>query len=415
MALFGSLLKTRSKTGQASEDLWSDVRDFSKHKTRSLETSLNNHLPKIAGAKEAISVVFLGDSMFERMTTTEETDILPLWPSETLCSEEELKETNLRRKAINIPKLVRINGLLNAGCGGDKIENILYRLIGDPERELAGLAEALFDSERHRNVKLWVVQAGTNNLHPKKGLTDASVDAYRELLDTILEISSGATRVLVTGLFNRKDINEELVAQANAKLKKLVEELALELSPASKDSHTESTNGVKSVLETHADAPQAAKVEGKGKAVDPGERHDSAIGVAISPTATRDAVKTKEAVRGTQDPDVDTGEGPSLTGQGFTMPQSVRKDHEAVGISNESRESTGQDNTKTASTEKLHKYITNRCNYTRIQYLPAPEGNDPKTWLEDQVHLHEEGYRLWTKELFPKVNEMLSQAEEASS
>lgn len=420
-------------TEDSPEDPWSDTRKVSKYKARSLETLRDEHLPKVLGASQAISVVLLGDSMIERMTTTGKTGSLQLWPSETMWPQKDLEDTNIRRKALHLPELVRISGMLNAGCGGDKIQNILYRLVGDPERGLTGLAEALSSPKRQRKIKLWVVQAGTNNLHPKKGLTDASVQTYRVLLESILNISDESTHVLVTGLFYRKDIKKELVAQANTKLKKLVHELAWEDSPDYPNVKQQSMDGVVYRFEsaTITDAPQAIKVKGKEKSVDPEERRDSAIGVAITPTVTREGAEikgkgkgqAKEAPPGTQNPSVDkkTG-GQQFTDRDPTMPQFkpnwwpsiFQKDPEAVGISREfpaskSREPSGREPEAGPSGCRETGY-----DYPRIQFLPAPGASDPETWLEDHVHLHEEGYRLWTRKLFPKVKEMLRHAEEAS-
>lgn len=71
------------------------------------------------------------------------------------------------------------------------------------------------------SIRLWVVQAGTNNLSPKKGLTDADRDALRVLLETLLDVNPAdgeECRMLVTGLFYRKDVANELVDEANAKI-----------------------------------------------------------------------------------------------------------------------------------------------------------------------------------------------------
>ncbi|ROW08454.1 hypothetical protein VMCG_03182 [Cytospora schulzeri] len=413
----------------------SEAQKVSKYKSRSLETSRDEHLPKVFGASQAISVVFLGDSMIERMTTTGKTGSLHLWPSETMCPEEEpqigLRDTNIRRNALCLPDLVRVSGVLNAGCGGDKIENIIYRLIGDPERGLTGLAAALSTTKRQHKVKLWVIQAGTNNLHPKKGLTDASLQAYRVLLESILDIADRSTHILVTGLFYRKDIKNELVAQANTKLKKLVHDLDRELLSHHPDPEQQFTEGVVSRFATHTDVPQAIKVKDKGKAADPEERRDSAIGVAISPTATREGVdvkgkgkgKAKEEPPTTQETHMDEKHGSQLsTDRDPTMPQFkpnwwpsiFAKDPEAVGITRKPPASMGGEPSGMSPAEWLSGHKETDYHHPRIQFLPAPWANDPETWLEDHVHLHEEGYRLWTRKLFPKVKEMLLHAEEAS-
>ncbi|ROW03273.1 hypothetical protein VSDG_01299 [Cytospora chrysosperma] len=426
-------IPTEKATKGSPEDPWSDTRKFSRYKARSLETSRDEHLLKILGASQAISVVFLGDSMIERMTTTGKTGSLQIWPSDTMWPETDLKDTNFRRKALHISELARISGALNAGCGGDKIENILYRLVGDPDRGLTGLAEALWSPERQRKIKLWVIQAGTNNLHPKKGLTDPSMQAYRALLESILDTSDESTHVLVTGLFYRKDIKKELVAQANAKLKKLVYEIAWELSPDYPDDKQQSTEMVVPLFDssTIADAPQATKAKGKGQSVDPEQRRDSVIGIAITPTFTRGVAGIKEkgegkaeAPPGTQEPLTDKKTGGQVsTHRDPTMPQFkpdwwakiFEEDLEAVRMSREFPVLNRQETVGSAHRAGSCERRESGYEYPRIQFLPAPEANNPETWLVDHVHLHEEGYRLWTSKLFPKVEEMLRHAEEASS
>lgn len=427
-------IPTDKPTNGSPEDPWSDTRKLSKYKARSLETLRDEHLPKILGANQAISVVFLGDSMIERMTTTGKTGSLQTWPSDTMWPEMDLEDTNLGRKALHLPELARISGALNTGCGGDKIENILYRLVGDPERGLTGLAEALSSPERQREIKLWVVQAGTNNLHPKNGLTDASVQAYRVLLESILDASDESTHVLVTGLFYRKDIKKELVAQANEKLKKLVYELAWELSPDYPNVKQQSTEmGVPLIDSTTiADAPQATKAKGEGESIDPEKRRDSVINFAITPTVTREGAdikgkrkgKAKEAPSGTQEPPADKKTGGQIsTDQDPTMPQFkpdwwpeiFQEDPKAVGMSREFPVSNRQEPSGSAYRAGSCERRESSYEYPRIQFLPAPGENDPETWLEDHVHLHEEGYRLWTRRLLPKVKEMLTHAEVAPS
>lgn len=361
-------ISTNKSTNGSPEDPWSDTRKLSKYKARSLETLRDEHLPKILGASQAVSVVLLGDSMIERMTTTGKTGSLQIWPSDTMWPEMDLEDTNLRRRALHLPELARINGALNAGCGGDKVENILYRLVGDPERGLTGLAEALSSPERQRKIKLWVIQAGTNNLHPKKGLTDASVQAYRVLLESILDTSDESTHVLVTGLFYRKDIKKELVAQANAKLKKLVYELAWELE----------------------------KGEGKAKDVPPGTQE---------PPADK---KTDSQLSTDRDPTM-----PQFKPDWW--PEIFQEDPKAVGMSREFPVSNRKEPSGGAHRAGSCERRESGYEYPRIQFLPAPGAKDPATWLVDHVHLHEEGYRLWMRKLFPKAKEMLMHAEDAPS
>lgn len=127
-----------------------------------------------------------------------------------------------------VPK--RLGGVLNAGVGGDGIQNIAYRIAGcphpDPAKHLPGLGSALAICG---GVRLWAVQAGTNNLSPKRGLIDVDRDALRALLQS-LRISSVRwdCKVLLTGVFPRKDISSGLIDEADGKLLAMVKELNVE-------------------------------------------------------------------------------------------------------------------------------------------------------------------------------------------
>jgi platelet-activating factor acetylhydrolase IB subunit beta/gamma len=160
------------------------------------------------------------------------------------------------------PGMGRLEGVFNAGVGGDRIQNVAFRLVGhghgggltqnsDPEaragsagvevtdngdgeggeerEELTGLMQALVDCGAA--VKLWVVQMGTNNLTVKKGLVDRDVDAMKVLLRGLLAfpltgVEEGReSMVLVTGLSYRRDVSRALVDEANKKLVVMVKEL----------------------------------------------------------------------------------------------------------------------------------------------------------------------------------------------
>ncbi|EAQ91615.1 predicted protein [Chaetomium globosum CBS 148.51] len=76
-------------------------------------------------------------------------------------------------------------------------------------------------------VRVWVVQVGTNNLTVKTGLGERDVDAWEVLVETLLGVNptGGECKVLVTGLFYRKDVSGELVDQANGKIRAVVKRL----------------------------------------------------------------------------------------------------------------------------------------------------------------------------------------------
>lgn len=205
---------------------------LSKFKQRSFETSRNDHIPSLSSLTTAPTVVLLGNSILERMCTTGQWKSPDLWPSEAMMNRVNMSATEEdvpRPTKEGVDPLRRISGVFNAGCGGDTIENVLYRLVGDqshgePEKNLIGLADAL--SVHDNKVQLWIVHVGTNDLHKKKGLTDKSVLAMRVLLTTLFEISGPQTHILVSGIFYRTDIRRELVDQGNEKLKRLVSELS---------------------------------------------------------------------------------------------------------------------------------------------------------------------------------------------
>jgi platelet-activating factor acetylhydrolase IB subunit beta/gamma len=211
-------------------DLDDVVKERAKYKERSYVTSKDVHLPLLhQHATEKPLIVLFGDSMLERFKTTGNSPDFRAWPSKALLSG---------------PK-ERLDGVFNAGVGGDKIENMLYRLAGDSSRNLTGLSTVL----SKRDVRLWIVQAGTNNLHKKHGLKDDDCVALGLLLEILLSISQvPTTKILFTELFYRKDIADELVDDANRKIRAIVtsinvgfERVVVILMPAlkevSKDQH----------------------------------------------------------------------------------------------------------------------------------------------------------------------------------
>ncbi|KAF8932984.1 hypothetical protein BGZ47_011082 [Haplosporangium gracile] len=108
--------------------------------------------------------------------------------------------------------LAQLPGSFNAGCGGDKIENVLYRL---------DLMYPLIQS--CSNIKLWVVMVGTNNLR-KKGFRPTDVALYRLLLQALLRVAPGS-KVLACEIFKRKDIEDRYVDKANEMVKGMIEEM----------------------------------------------------------------------------------------------------------------------------------------------------------------------------------------------
>ncbi|KAK4041129.1 hypothetical protein C8A01DRAFT_45667 [Parachaetomium inaequale] len=208
------------------ESILADLRPIAKFKARSHDTSKNVHIPLLQShikdaPENGPAVVLLGDSMFERMTTTGETpNFVAPWPSPAMLSDEILRFGGTDYK--------RIDRVFNAGVGGDKIQNLVYRLVGashpeDEDKNLPGLLPMLAACG---TVKLWAIHIGTNNLHPKHGLRDDDVEVLRKLVEALLKLNSAGRecQVVVSLLWPRKDISGDLVGGANSRVKGMVKQ-----------------------------------------------------------------------------------------------------------------------------------------------------------------------------------------------
>ncbi|CAF1323336.1 unnamed protein product [Adineta steineri] len=160
-------------------------------KQRSHDTHTQTHQPQLESSTLLLSqelpqidIVLLGDSMLERFKTSG-------------------KYTQIGQ--IHYPQI------FNAGVGGDKIENVLYRIN-------LGLLRLL----KPRNPKVIVLQLGTNNLQRKRALTRQNLDDYYLLLQALLMTWPTPPQILVTGLFKRKNVDEQYITQSNIALEELV-------------------------------------------------------------------------------------------------------------------------------------------------------------------------------------------------
>ncbi|KAF3908157.1 hypothetical protein AA313_de0200527 [Arthrobotrys entomopaga] len=169
--------------------LHSVIASTMKFKERSHKTLHETHIPQLTlippstSPTPVLDIIYLGDSMLERLKTTG-------------------ANTHLH----NLPASI------NLGVGGDKIENVLYRLNS-----------AYIDLLTPRPTKLWLLHIGSNNLTPKRGLREsAELADYKTLLQCLLWLSR-RSKILVTGLFRRKDISDEIVGGSNEGIRRLVE------------------------------------------------------------------------------------------------------------------------------------------------------------------------------------------------
>ena len=112
-------------------------------------------------------------------------------------------------------RIARIPCSLNLGVGGDKIENVLYRLF-------LGTYNLLLPHSQ--SLKVVVVQIGTNNLRRKCILASRELWKYGLVVQALLKLAPHA-QVLCYGLFGRSDVPESIVAESNAALRRVVDEV----------------------------------------------------------------------------------------------------------------------------------------------------------------------------------------------
>lgn len=190
----------------------------------------------------------------------------------------------------------------------------LYRVLGDPSNGLKGLARELHPPKggitTRRSQRLWVIRAGSNNLHHKRGLKDKDLHTLDILLRTLHHLSRPGTAFLLTGLSYRTDIANDLVDKANVELQRLVVKLQQEFPDA---------------------------------------------------------------------------------------PKSTERSHGRKGEARACYKKSGSTVNEVDLTAHPHTF----------EFLPAPQLDEYGGWLEDHVHLNQEGYRVWMQTLLPKVHQML--------
>ncbi|KAK4099832.1 hypothetical protein N658DRAFT_429118 [Parathielavia hyrcaniae] len=202
-----------------TDSILATLKPIAKYKARSHETSKNTHIPRLEShtknyTENGPTVVLLGDSMLERMITTGQSpNFVAPWPSPALLDDDTWAQ--YQPDSDEFPAFPRLDRVFNAGVGGDKIQNVAYRLVGDEERELPGLLPLL---ARCGTVRVWVVHVGTNNLSPKHGLRNEDVRALEVLLTALLR-ASARSRVILTALFPRTDMPANIIEQADQEMK----------------------------------------------------------------------------------------------------------------------------------------------------------------------------------------------------
>lgn len=163
------------------------LRETGKYKKRSDTTHDNTHAPLLAQSPaRRIRCLLLGDSMLERFKTTG-------------------KHTKLGQ--------VEFPDLLNAGVGGDRMQNVIYRLG----------TKDLYSRLKEHGVDCAVLHMGSNNLRPKRGLSAEAIEEYGLVVEALARAAPGIV-MLLTGIIPRKDIDRTFVDQSNDGLRQLVQD-----------------------------------------------------------------------------------------------------------------------------------------------------------------------------------------------
>jgi hypothetical protein len=132
------------------ESLLAALRPHAKYKESGHILSRDIHLPLLQNTSNNSEpkVVHLGTSIIQNLSEPGigHSPSFDPWPPATLLPE--LPENG-----------ERLSGVLNLGCKGDTLPILIYRLLGSEstEQPLQGLLSAL----RGKEVKLWVINAGT--------------------------------------------------------------------------------------------------------------------------------------------------------------------------------------------------------------------------------------------------------------
>lgn len=163
------------------------VRNQAKYKERSQLTHDSVHEPLLKKEPfKSIWCLLLGDSMLERLKTT---------GTHTKLGQGEFPH------------------IFNAGVGGDRIQNVLYRLD----------TKGLYYDLRLHGVKYAILHMGTNDLRPKRGLSAGALEQYALVLEAVHRAAPGV-KILVTGLMPRKDVDQVFIHRSNLDLQQLVRE-----------------------------------------------------------------------------------------------------------------------------------------------------------------------------------------------
>ncbi|KAF4966169.1 hypothetical protein FSARC_6128 [Fusarium sarcochroum] len=164
-------------------------------KQRSHDTHHGTHLPQIENDQGRYTIALLGDSLFERFKTTGEN-----------------LSTNKNDK------------ILNLGVGGDKIQNVQYRID-------QGLLKSM--KQHQQNIKLMYVHMGSNNLK-KKGLRNEDAESYDTLIKEV-RAEYPDIPIIITALFIQRGLGVDIIEEGNKALQKIADAHQCEFLPFGAD------------------------------------------------------------------------------------------------------------------------------------------------------------------------------------
>ncbi|ERF69081.1 hypothetical protein EPUS_01037 [Endocarpon pusillum Z07020] len=163
-------------TNLSDPELMTLLRSAARYKQRSDQTHTSAHEPLLSELPPPpIWCLLLGDSVHERLQTS---------GTHTMLGQGQFPH------------------ILNAGLGGDRIQNFLYRQD----------TKGLFWDLRSYGVKFAILRLGTNDLEPKRALHAEA--QYALVLETVHRAAS-AVKVLVTGSMPRKDVDLRVLIRAS--------------------------------------------------------------------------------------------------------------------------------------------------------------------------------------------------------
>lgn len=153
-----------SSTPQTAEmeSILAGIKPYAEYREQSYEASKNVHIALLEALPDPANgpeIVLLCDGIIEDMMTTGACPNFPApWPSPALISDEAVAG----HADLYYP-LHRTSRVLNAGVSGDRMQNLIYRLVGDEHEggTLTGLLPALAPCG---TVHTWIVHIGAENV-----------------------------------------------------------------------------------------------------------------------------------------------------------------------------------------------------------------------------------------------------------